>query len=187
MPPRSACVKNASKSVDLKGDQLVPGPQPLRQQRLLRAGLARVPRDEDGPGQPGEDADAGPARHLGLGDEMNPLARVEREDIEPRAVIGHHGAGPLHPPAPRLVPHAQHDEDQPAHQPRDMGRPGPAHPVQGPFGQPQDQRGEDAGQKDRRQRAPARDGPGNACHPRRRGRWRRTRIPGETHPVAPLV
>ncbi|MPL92612.1 hypothetical protein SDC9_38723 [bioreactor metagenome] len=119
--------------------QMVAGADALLEQRLLRLRLARVAADEDGAGRAREHADARPARHLGLRDEIDLLAGIEREDVEPGHMVRHHGADLGHRRAPDTVADAHQREDGAADGTGDVRRPGPRSAVQRPLDQPRQQ------------------------------------------------
>ena len=138
---------------------------------LLRLGLrqARVASNEMRLGHAGQDVDAGPARHLGLGNEEHRHGRVHHEDVQPAGMVRDHRARAPHRPPPNLAAQA-HEPQADAADDLDMGaRHRVARTGQQPFPRAQGQDQPDPDQQDRQDRqAPRRDqkpaqgtGPGN--------------------------
>jgi energy-coupling factor transporter ATP-binding protein EcfA2 len=124
--------------------ELVPRLEPRLEDRLLAPGLLWIAVDEDRAGGAGEPADAGPARDLGLRDEVDALAGVEREDVHPGGVVGDDRPPLPHLRATHAVRHAEDREGRPADPLRDPGRPGAVETVHRRLHEPDEEEEEGA-------------------------------------------
>ncbi len=168
-----------------KEQQPVTGQQARLEKLCLHPRRGGYPLDEHRARGAREPADAGPARHLGFGDEIDPFRRVEREDVEPAGMVGHRGTARLHGCAAHAQPQPEQAQRVAADKLRDRGRHGPVHPAQWPLHQPYDQQ--------HRQRAEHQNAQARAAYhdaqPVRHAQPRHVRmralVPGDAHRPAP--
>ena len=107
--------------------------EPFLKQKCLRTRARRIAFDKHGTCGSGQPPDAGPARDFGLRHEIEGLARIQCEDVEPTAVIcddrtvmGHRESS-----LPQTKP--ENAQRVSADKPRDMRGYWPRHAVDGPF------------------------------------------------------
>ena len=96
--------------------------QALFEEGLLLFRLAPPAVDKDRPGSARQPADAEPLCHLGFGHEIDPVTRIQREDIQPAAMIGHDRALGVHRPASDAPADPQNDKGRAADELGDEGR-----------------------------------------------------------------
>ena len=149
--------------------QPVIGPQPRLENRLLAFGLGALARDKHRASRPRQPADQRPIRHLGFRDKIDPLHRVQRENVQPRRMIGHHRAAMHHRLAAHLNRQPQNRKGRPTDGLGDKGRPRPRQAKQRPLDQPQRQQNRQAAKGHRPQNQPAQDRHQPIQRPKARG------------------
>ena len=170
-----------------KEQQVVPAHQPRAEQLGLCPRLAPVAGDKDRAGGPRQQADTGPARHLGLGDEIDIPRRVQHEDIQPGGMVGDKGAMVAHRRALQSRGKPQEPQHTATDHHGDIGRDRAACPEKRPFHQPHQQQQRQAEPQQHEDRHPAPQHPQPVAQALRPAQRRRRRLvgPGRGHRRAP--